>query len=444
MSQGDSADSARTSSSSSSNSNNTDATISPLPGNRNQNITTNLLHQNDSNTQHIPYVAVVPSVSTTLKISAMQPRSAYKSDDSGPKYFDPYDPWIGIRTAAILGSFLMLIVVYILYKARCRLSGSIEVNKVSYYQEYKDRCRERILMNIRARNNMANANDRTPNGGEGVATLDFTAKWIQSQPLYSAIPDESGEEVKMPTLNWMQNHLHLSDIQLQSSLPKDLHSPGGRERNKALLQLLQESNQDHFPIDHRNFAALGELPICYGKVSNTDAANSSDLTHLSGQSPPMSNTHYHKPLIHHTGLKDSDQSIVENLNLPSTKLNAGSVQIEMVPLSHRVSINEERDSDSLNSTKVTTNDTSREQRTSSHRTPLTSESKMRSQSHSSLIPSASSMSSGLELMDPLRLITANGGPKMHRKSRSNGNIVQMKVDSRHSLWKPLNDAVTKL
>ena len=447
MSQGDLADSARTRGSGSGNSNHTNAAvISPfLSGNKN-------LTDLKNNTQHVPYVAAAPDVST-IKNGAMQPRSGYKSND-GPKYFDPYDPWIGIRTAAILGGFLMLIVVYILYKARCRLGGSIEVNKVSYYQEYKDRCRERILSNIRARNNMANAITRTqhhhPQGGDGVASLDLTAKWIQSQPLCSAIPDESGE-VKTLNLNRMQNRLHLSDIRLQASSP-DLCSPGGRVRNKALLQLFQGSNQDHFPIDHRNFTAIGDHPICDGKVPNTDVANSSDLTYLSGLSPPMSNTHYHIPLIHHVlSHKESEQSIDENSNLPSTKLNAETIQIEMVPLTsssppHRVSDNDSGDGDSVKSVKSAISDTttSPEQRTSSHDTPLTNDSRIRSQSHSSLIPSASSMSSGLELIDPLRLITANGGPKMHKKSRSNGNIVTMKLESPYSLWRPPNDTVTKL
>ena len=446
MSQGDLADSARTRSSSGVAGNNTDAATSPVAtraqqGNKNPNITTNVRN----NTQHVPYVASGPYVSTTLRTSVMQPRSGYKNDD-GSKYFEPYDPWIGIRTAAILGGFLMLIVVYILYKARCRLSGSIEVTKVSYYQEYKDRCRERILTNIRARNNMANSVDRTHHhqGGDGVTSLDLTAKWIQSQPLCSAIPDESSE-VKTPNLNRMQNPLHLSDIQLQTSSPDLRSPPGGRERNKALLELLRESNQDHFPINHRNFTAIGEFPICDGKVPNTDVANSSDLTYLSGQSPPLSNTHYHVPLIHNAVHKDSDPSIDENSNLPSTKLNAESVQIEMVPLSsHRDSDTDTRDNNSVKSVKSVASDRTPEQRTTSHETPLTNDSRARSQSHSSLIPSASSMSSGLELIDPLRLITANGGPKLHKKSRSNGNIVTMKLDSQYALWRPPNNTVTKL
>ena len=442
MSQGDLADAARTGSSGGVAGNITDATIPAIAGgNKNSNITTEL----KSNTQHVPYVASGPDVRNTSRTSAMQPRSGYKAND-GPKYFDPYDPWIGIRTAAILGGFLMLIVVYILYKARCRLSGSIEVTKVSYYQEYKDRCRERILSNIRARNNMANSIDRSHHhqGGDGVTSLDLTAKWIQSQPLCSAIPDESSE-VKTPNLNRMQNRLHLSDIQLKTSSP-DLRSPGGRERSKALLQLLRESNQDHFPINHRNFTAIGEFPICDGKVPNTDVANSSDLTYLSGQSPPLSNTHYHVPLIHNAGHKDSDPSIDENSNLPSTKLNADSVQIEMVPLSsHKDSSDtDERDSNSVKSVKSVASDRTPEQRTVSHGTPLTNDSRVRSQSHSSLIPSASSMSSGLELIDPLRLISANGGPKLHKKSRSNGNIVTMKLDSQYALWRPPNNTVTEL
>ena len=442
MSQADLADSARTRSSGGVDVNSTDAAMPALVvGNKNPNITTDL----KNNTQHVPYVASGPNVSTTSKTSAMQPRSGYKTDD-GPKYFDPYDPWIGIRTAAILGGFLMLIVVYILYKARCRLSGSIEVTKVSYYQEYKDRCRERILSNIRARNNMANSVDRTHHhqGGDGVTSMDLTAKWIQSQPLCSAIPDESSE-VKTPNLNRMQNRLHLSNIQLQTSSP-DLRSPGGRQRSKALLQLLRESNQDHFPINHRNFTAIGEFPVCDGKVPITDVANSSDLTYLSGQSPPLSNTHYHVPLIHNVGHKDSDPSIDENSNLPSTKRNVESVQTEMVPLSsHRDSSDtDERDSNSGKSVKSVASDRTPEHRTASQETPLTNDSRVRSQSHSSLIPSASSMSSGLELMDPLRLITANGGPKLHKKSRSNGNIATTKLDSQYTLWRPPNNTVTKL
>ena len=440
MSQGDLPDSTRTRNSSGVNGNKTDANIYPIVvGPRHSNITTDL--KND--TQHVPYVADVPVVGSTMKTSAMQPRSGYKTDE-GPKYFDEYDPWIGIRTAIILGGFLMLIVVYILYKARCRLGGSIEVNKVSYYQEYKERCRERILSNIRARNNMANSIDRNhhPNhhhqGSEGITSLDLTAKWIQSQPLCSAIPDESGD-IKTPNLNRMENRLHLSEIQLQTRSP-ELRSPSGRERSKALLELLREPNQDYYPLNH-NFTAIGEFTICDGKVPNTDVANSSDLTYISGQSPPLSNTHYHVPLIHNVGHKDSEPSIDENSNVPSTKLNAESVQIEMVPLSsHQNLTTDQRDSESVKSVE---SDRTPEQK-SSHQTPLANDSRVKSQSHSSLIPSASSMSSGLELIDPLRLITANGGPKMHKKSRSNGNIVAMKLGSQYPSWRPPNNTVTKL
>ncbi len=340
----------------------------------------------------------------------------------------------------------MLIVVYILYKARCRLSGSVEVTKVSYYQEYKERCRERILNNIRARQSLAQVHDRTSQGGGGqaggVTPMDLTAKWIQSQPLCSAIPDESGE-VKTPNLNDRAvARLRLTDIQLQSPT-RDLRIPGSKDRSAALFHP-GKCNATQITADH-DTAADDELSICDdGKVPIDDAANSSDLTYpnSAGHSPPLSNTHFHIPLIHHTGFKDSVQSIDENSNVPSTKLNAAdTVQIEMVQLTRRESDKaEEKDNDSVDSGKSAESDSSSpEQKTSSRHRPL---SRMRSQSHSSLIPSASSVSSGLEIIDPLRLL--NGGPVMYKKCRSNGNIVQMKLDTHLPSWRPPKNAVTKL
>ncbi len=469
------------------------------------NLTTDLLHHNLST--HVQYIGAAPDVlNNTVKPSpaVMQPRAGYKSDGGGPKYFDPYDPWIGIRTAFILGGFLMLIVVYILYKARCRLGGSVEVNKVSYYQEYKERCRERILANIRARHNLvaAGAYDRvSPGGGGGenggtAGAMDLTAEWIQSQPLCSAIPDEYGE-VKTPNMNRTREEdrrIKFSDIQIQDLDSPDLRGPGGKERNKALMQLLRESNHDRFPVDRRNLTAMEEgsidpaldqFSVCgddeygdYKTVPNPNflyepaVANSSDLsTYLnSADSPPLQrNTHFHKPLIHY---RDSDQSIDENSNVPAAKLGTtphraaagNAVHIEMVPLTsspNRKKSNSGDDSagcgllqtgstdstnsgDSARSTKSAHSNPSPEEtkRTSSRDTPL---SRQRSQSHSSLIPSASSVSSGLEVADPLRVL--NGGPAatlLHKKSLSNGNLVQHKLDVHLTLWKPGKLAVTKL
>ncbi len=405
----------------------------------------------------VPYV--VPKTNGNEKDdSFMQARSGLKSgykngQTSNIKYFDPYDPWIGIRTAIILGGFLLLLVVYILYKARCRLGGSIEETKTSYYQQYKDSQRERILANIRARNQAAMAagdgSDRDPEqdghpGPERSPSLEFTAKWIQTQPLYDAIPDDGGSVRRTPNLSSRrQDRLHLSDIELHMPSP-DFPSPY-LDEEKAYYQINQESNQERYCIDQGNFTTTVEVnPICDGNVPrSTDPLPQNACLDINSElSPSKSNILYHEPLVH----RPASDSVDENSNWPERGTgpvggDQDDVVSEITPtLKDDKPGHPEPQHEKPKSIKKQLVD-----RTLSCDTDMTNESRPRSQSHNSLIPSASSLSSGLELIETQKL-TANGGPKIlaTKKSRSNGNIVQMDSDDQYSLWRKPKEEVTKL
>ena len=152
--------------------------------------------------------------STTAE-SSLQPNSVtIKPQFRG---FDMnYDPWTGIRTAAILGSMLFLLTVYIIYKAKCSKS-SLTAEDIAYYEYYRKRIDARKMMQARMARAAARCvqkpstiiDFRDPNINRQpiiiksvpneINTIPVTyrneqismcatAEWVHSQPLYTAIP----------------------------------------------------------------------------------------------------------------------------------------------------------------------------------------------------------------------------------------------------------------
>ena len=65
--------------------------------------------------------------------------------------FTQYDPMIGVRTAAMLGGFLFLMILYITYKSKCKRSGDDDAKKedkppnwTKDDQEWVDKFNEKI------------------------------------------------------------------------------------------------------------------------------------------------------------------------------------------------------------------------------------------------------------------------------------------------------------
>ena len=153
------------------------------------------------------------SAASTTAATNMQPRAGtIKPQFRG---FDMnYDPWTGIRTAVLLGSMLILLTVYIIYKARCSKSSLTDAD-IAYYEHYRKRIDARKLMQARIARAAARLQKQTvvvdikdaninhqpivfrpvsnelhaiPPNGERPEQLYATAQWVHNQPLYTAIP----------------------------------------------------------------------------------------------------------------------------------------------------------------------------------------------------------------------------------------------------------------
>ena len=114
-------------------------------------------------------------------------------EDPGGLYLK-YDPMIGIRTATILGSCLMILMVYILYKAKCRSNQWTSTDQL-YLENYKRRMAAR---SERKKNNV-NYSRLTKDGclRPDPAAMQATANWIQTQPLQAPMPPGRAHHVAM-------------------------------------------------------------------------------------------------------------------------------------------------------------------------------------------------------------------------------------------------------
>ena len=114
-----------------------------------------------------------------LKTYHMQPR---RFDDSAA-FYSKYDPNTGIRTASILGSCLFLVVIYGLYKTKCRKKEWTSQDQM-FVENYKKRFNGR---KGRRGTDFAFIREPFQRSGETSIAMEQTAKWIQSQPLHGSV-----------------------------------------------------------------------------------------------------------------------------------------------------------------------------------------------------------------------------------------------------------------
>ena len=117
----------------------------------------------------------------------MQPRVT--ANNHPPQYgsfFTPYDPMTGARTAAILGSFLLMLVFYIIYKAKCHQPWTDEDDY--YLQQYKQRQANKAT-NQQQPVRRGTSYIIDPVCSPDPKILAATAQWVQMQPLETALPD---------------------------------------------------------------------------------------------------------------------------------------------------------------------------------------------------------------------------------------------------------------
>jgi hypothetical protein len=119
------------------------------------------------------------SGSRNLKTYHMQPRLF---DDSAA-FYSKYDPATGIRTASILGSCLFLVVIYGLYKTKCRKKEWTSQDQM-FVENYKKRFNGR---KGRRGTDFAFMREPFQRSCETSIAMEQTAKWIQSQPLHGSV-----------------------------------------------------------------------------------------------------------------------------------------------------------------------------------------------------------------------------------------------------------------
>ena len=79
--------------------------------------------------------AILDSESSAMKTFQMHPRTV------DHKLRLTYDPWIGLRTAGILGGCMILVIVYILYKWKCRRTAWTSTDQL-FIEKYKNKLQD--------------------------------------------------------------------------------------------------------------------------------------------------------------------------------------------------------------------------------------------------------------------------------------------------------------
>ena len=126
----------------------------------------------------------VQIASHTTRAVHMQPRLSDGGSQHFGTFYTEYDPMTGARTAAILGSFLLMLVFYIIYKAKCHKPWTDEDD--FYLQQYKRRCQDKLLQQSGRRPTSFIID---PVCHPDPSVLAATAQWVKNQPLDSAFPE---------------------------------------------------------------------------------------------------------------------------------------------------------------------------------------------------------------------------------------------------------------
>ncbi len=149
-----------------------------------------------------------------------------------------YDPMTGVRTAAILGSFLLILMFYIIYKSKCKAQWSNEEDV--YYDDYQKKYQEKLLN----KDNPTNKEECISKPGTN--SLEKTRNWIHTQPLYTAIPECNECVVHSKVRHYMhkkQQSVSLEDLHLALKdnycsknsggyTPCELHSLNSEDESK--------------------------------------------------------------------------------------------------------------------------------------------------------------------------------------------------------------------
>ena len=163
--------------------------------------------------------------------------------DSHTPFYEPYDPFVGVRIATILSGFLLSIILYAVYKTKCRRERWSQDDK-----QFIDRY-SRVLADKwtgRAARRHAHASTR-----QSIARN--TANWIHSQPLNETF-EETGKlginvaigrmvfesayaaAYPMQTLNTSD-----TDVARTSSLPQQMTSSGGAGASASQAEINMEA-----------------------------------------------------------------------------------------------------------------------------------------------------------------------------------------------------------
>ena len=126
----------------------------------------------DSNNAHLPPRGDAHKVKTFQMMVQL---------DADTPFYEPYDPVVGLRIAAVLAGFLAFIIVYALYKTKCRRERWTPDDK-QFIEHYSRKLTDKWTGKAPRRQNL---NVRQ-------ATARNTANWIQSQPLNETF-EETGK-----------------------------------------------------------------------------------------------------------------------------------------------------------------------------------------------------------------------------------------------------------
>ncbi len=103
--------------------------------------------------------------------------------DPSDLHVGQYDPMTGIRTAAILGSFLVVVMAYVIYKARFRRSRWTSSDRI-FIEKYKEKLQAKEFY----KKSLRRKSIRDAILFHDEAAMEACAKWIQTQPLDTAVP----------------------------------------------------------------------------------------------------------------------------------------------------------------------------------------------------------------------------------------------------------------
>ena len=175
--------------------------------------------------------AILDSESSAMKTFQMHPRTV------DHKLRLTYDPWIGLRTAGILGGCMILVIVYILYKWKCRRTAWTSTDQLfieKYKNKLQDRCHRQQQPHLKGTNAVSRS---TRQDGEKSSSLEGTTTREKDSGSFSAVkelvlkPEMKGAASRgqLATIAWVRNPSLSGD-------PESIIN-SSRNSNSSLVQL---------------------------------------------------------------------------------------------------------------------------------------------------------------------------------------------------------------